>query len=133
MRANHLRDLLQRNIGERRRTEVDKRHVSRIADVELLEMVLPGTRAQIQHIIVRLEKPVAAGETDVVRNHRDIFGVGNVADLQLVEVVDDALHLGGPLLLDLVPVLVVVAGSLHELRNPPLESPRLSVTGTGEM
>ncbi|MBV6476250.1 MAG: hypothetical protein MOGDAGHF_01835 [Rhodocyclaceae bacterium] len=80
-------------------------------------MVLPALDAEVDQVVVVLQQVVALRLADGVGDDGDVLHVGQARNLQLLEFADGGLHLHLPLLLEVVPVLVVVAGALHEVRH----------------
>ena len=114
---DHLRHALRRDAGEELLHEVEEEHVGRIAEVQELEVVLPALDAQIDQVVVVLQQVVAMRFTERIGHHRQVLHVGQARDLQRLELADGGFHLHLPLGFERVPVLVVVAGALHEVRH----------------
>ncbi len=109
---------MRRNAREQLLREVEEEHVRGVPEVEKLEVVLPALDAEVDQVVVVLQQVVAVRLAERVGHHRHVLHVGQARNLQRLELADGGLHLHLPLRLECVPVLVVVAGALHEMRHP---------------
>ena len=108
--GDHLRDVLVGDVRQVRLAELGERHVRAVAEQEELEVVLPHQIVEPQRLAVGVEDGAVAR---LLVAERDVVGLVLVErrHVQLGELGDQRLHLRAPLAVQLVPVLVVVAGA----------------------
>jgi hypothetical protein len=110
---DHLRDVLVGDVRQRLLAEVREGQVGAVAEQQELEVVLPHALGHAQHARVGVEHLVEA-RVLVAEDHRVGLVLGQRRHLGALELGEQRLHLGLPALVELVPVLEVVARALLE-------------------
>ena len=84
-------------------------------------MVLEDAVDPLEEPVVRVQERVARSEPAAVRDDRLVLDLGRLRDLELDELRRGGLDLPEPALVQLVPVLVVVASPPREQLGPAFE------------
>ena len=122
---DHPGDRLVEDSRERALAEVTEGQVGRVPEVQHLEVV-------VRHLVHVLEQ-AAVGREQVEGGHEPtpldhepfVLDLGQAGDLDCDQPLNAILGLHDPLVVEAVPVLVVVAGPLHEVGHPLLDHLRI--------
>ncbi|MBW8737618.1 MAG: hypothetical protein JF621_10955 [Streptomyces turgidiscabies] len=115
---DHGRDSLVGDTGEPLSARPEEVQVGRVADVEELEVVLPGPVAQRQQPVVPAEQGVGRVQPGAALDLLVRLGVGQFGEPERLQLPDRGEDLAFPVLQQRVPVLEVVPGAPEELRHP---------------
>ena len=116
--GHHLGDAQVGDRRERLLAEPEEVQVGGVAEVEELEVVLPGQQDQVLEPVVLRLQLVAGAPADPVGDHRQVLHLRQSAEVQRLDLGDGVLDLHQPPVVQVVPVAEVEAGPLHELRHP---------------
>ena len=119
--GDHLGD---REVGDRRErglAEPEEVQVGRVAEVEELEVVLPQGHRVVQEAVVSGQQRVAGAAAGSGGDDLEVLQDRQWVELELGHLLHQVADLDQPLVVEVVPVLEVEAGSLHEDRNAALD------------
>ena len=114
---HHLGDRLIGDGGELLLEEAEEVEIGGIAEVQELEVILPGLVQKLDRAVVGLHHSVGVVEADALLDPFQRHDVGQLLELQRLEVGDIGAHLLVPILDQRVPILEIMAGALQELRH----------------
>jgi len=115
---DHLGEGRYRDVREDRVGGVDEGDVGGVPEIQELEVILPHLQAHVDQLVVLGEELVSAADALVLEDEGLVFNLGQRFELHGLEFGEEPVHLDFPVSVEPVPVLVVVAGPLHECGNP---------------
>ena len=119
--GHHLRDGLVRDVRESLSASLVEGEVRPVAEAQELEVVLEDAVDPLEEAVVRVQERVARSEPAAIGDDRLVLDLGHLRDLEPGELRRGGLDLFQPALVQLVPVLVVVAGPPREQLRPAFE------------